>query len=264
MLAAILTVMTETISNQKLTILITGATSGFGLEAAKLLANDGHKLILVGRRNDRLKEIAKSLKTDTFTAAVDVTDKAAVKAMFKKLPSKFQNIDVVVNSAGLARGVDPITEAKIEDMEEMIATNVTGLMYVTKYALDGMIKRGSGLIVNIGSVSAYIPYRGSNVYGATKAFVRQFSRNLRTDLFGTGIKVSNIEPGAAETEFSLVRFRDQQKSDDYYKGWTPLKPEDVAATIVWVINQPKHVNIDNVEIMSVDQTYGGTVLNKAS
>lgn len=249
-------------AEKQLTVLVTGATSGFGLETAKLLAQAGHKLILVGRRREKLHEIADSLKTKALTAAVDVTDKNQVKELFEHLPEEFRNIDVVVNSAGLARGIDPAFDAKLEDWEEMVDVNIKGLMYVTKFALDGMKKRGSGLIINIGSVSAFLPYKGSNVYGATKAFVRQFSRNLRTDLFGTGIKVSNIEPGAAETEFSLVRFRDRKKSDDYYKGWHPLKPEDVAMTIVWVINQPEYVNIDNVEIMSIDQTYGGSVLNK--
>lgn len=254
--------MKESSNNHKLTVLITGATSGFGLETAKLLALEKHKLILVGRRKDRLKEISKSLKTDTLTVALDVTDKSDVKGMFEQLPSGFQDVDVLVNSAGLALGMEPAQDADLDDWERMVDTNIKGLMYVTKFALEGMTDRGNGLIVNVGSVSAFLPYKGSNVYGATKAFVRQFSRNLRTDLFGTGVKVSNIEPGAAETEFARVRFRDQKKSDDYYKGWTPLSPDDVAATIVWVINQPKHVNIDNVEILSVDQTYGGSAINK--
>lgn len=246
----------------KLRVMITGATSGFGLETAKLLAEDGHKLILVGRRKEKLKELADSLDTDTLTVALDVTSRADVKAMFEKLPDEFKNVDVVVNSAGLALGMGPAQDADLDDWEQMVDTNIKGVMYVTRFALEGMKKRGGGLIVNIGSVSAFLPYRGSNVYGATKAFVRQFSRNLRTDLFGTGIKVSNIEPGAAETEFSLVRFKDQKQADNYYRGWNPLKPEDVAATIVWVINQPQHVNIENVEIMPTDQTFGGSVMNK--
>ncbi len=245
-----------------MTILITGVTSGFGLETAKLLAKDEHRLILVGRRKDRLKEISDSLKTKTHAVNLDVTDRSAVKSMFEKLPAEFKDVDVVVNSAGLALGMGPAQDTDLDDWEQMVDTNIKGLMYVTRFALNGMKKRGSGLIVNVGSVSAFMPYRGGNVYGATKAFVRQFSRNLRIDLFGTGIKVSNIEPGAAETEFSVVRFRDQQQADDYYKGWNPLKPEDVAAAILWVINQPQHVNIENIEIMPTDQTFGGSIMNK--
>jgi 3-hydroxy acid dehydrogenase / malonic semialdehyde reductase len=251
-----------TVGKKQLTLLITGATSGFGLAAAKLLAADGHKLILVGRRNDRLTELVKSLKTDVCTVTADVTSKEQVKTLFDNLPKAYRDIDVLVNSAGLALGMGPVQDANLEDWEQMVDTNIKGLLYVTKPVLDIMKRRGSGLIINIGSVSAFLPYKGSNVYGATKAFVRQFSRNLRTDLFGTGIKVSNIEPGAAETEFSLVRFKDQRQADNYYKGWTPLTAEDIAATIVWVINQPKHVNIDNVEVMPTDQTYGGSALNK--
>jgi 3-hydroxy acid dehydrogenase/malonic semialdehyde reductase len=244
------------------TILITGASSGFGLATARLLANQGYKLILVARRDERLDEIKQSLQSDVFTASVDVTDKEAVRRFFADLPKEYSSIDVVINSAGLALGMGPAQESDLEDWERMVDTNVKGLLYVTRHAIDVMKAQKSGLIINIGSVAGSVPYKGGNVYGATKAFVRQFSRNLRTDLFGTGIKVTNIEPGAAETEFSIVRFKDKQKADEYYEGWRPLKPEDIAHTIEWVINQPKHVNIDNVEIMPLDQTYAGMVLDK--
>ena len=245
------------------TVLITGASSGFGQAAAKLLAKDGHKLILVARRKDRLDELKDSLKTDVHIAQLDITDNNQVQGFFKSLPKEFNGIDVLINSAGLARGMGPAQESQMEDWEQMVDTNIKGLLYVTRPVLDIMKQRGSGHVVNIGSVSSFLPYKGSHVYGATKAFVRQFSRNLRTDLFGTGIRVTNIEPGAAETEFSVVRFKDKQTAADYYKGWQPLKPEDVARAIVWSIDQPPHINIDNIEIMPLDQTYGGSIINKA-
>jgi 3-hydroxy acid dehydrogenase / malonic semialdehyde reductase len=243
------------------TILITGASSGFGLAAAKLLAHDKHKLILVARRADTLKALQESLQTDVHVAALDVTDKQQVQKFFTELPAGFRDIDVLINSAGLALGMEPAQDASLEDWEQMVDTNIKGLLYVTRPVLDIMKSRKSGLIINISSCAGHMPYKGGNVYGATKAFVSQFSRNLRTDLFGTGIKVTNIEPGAAETEFSIVRFKDKQKANDYYKGWKPLTPEDVANTIAWAINQPQHVNIDNLEIMPLDQTFGGMVLN---
>jgi NADP-dependent 3-hydroxy acid dehydrogenase YdfG len=244
------------------TILITGASSGFGLAAAKLLAKDGHKLILLARRSDRLTDLKKSLPTDVHTAVVDVTDKQQVQEFFTSLPEGFRSIDVLLNSAGLALGMGPAQESTLKDWEQMVDTNVKGVLYITRPVLDIMTQRGSGLIINIGSVAGTVPYKGGNVYGATKAFVRQFSRNLRTDLFGTGIKVTNIEPAAAETEFSVVRFKDEQKANDFYKGWQALKPEDIANTIAWIVNQPAHVNIDNIEIMPLDQTYGGLVINR--
>jgi 3-hydroxy acid dehydrogenase / malonic semialdehyde reductase len=243
------------------TILITGATSGFGLAAAKLLAKD-NKLILVGRRQDRLNELKASLQAEVHIAAVDVTDEEQVAAFFAALPKNFQAIDVLINSAGLALGASPAQDSMLEDWEQMIDTNIKGLLRITRPVLNIMKERGTGQIINVGSVAGTVPYKGGNVYGATKAFVRQFSRNLRTDLFATGIKVTNVEPGAAETEFSVVRFKNQQAADDYYKGWQPLKAEDIANTIVWVMNQPPHVNVDNVEVMPLDQTFAGMVIDR--
>src|SRR5260221_11098690 len=184
------------------TILITGATSGFGKATAKLLAKEGHKLILAARRKEILQQLQKELGTAVYTSAVDVTDKEQVASFFEHLPKEFQQIDVLINCAGLALGMGTVDEANFDDWELMINTNIKGLLYFTKFSLQSMKKRGTGLIVNLGSVAAHVPYKGGNVYGATKAFVRQFSRNLRTDLFGTNIKVTNIEPGMAETEFS--------------------------------------------------------------
>lgn len=243
-------------------VLITGATSGFGAAAAELLAKDGHKLILVGRRADRLARLGQTLPTEVYVAMLDVTDQDEVRKFFHGLPQRFRRIDVLINSAGLAQGLELAQDAKPDDWERMIDTNIKGLLNVTRQALEGMKHRSSGHIINISSVAAHLPYKGSNVYGATKAFVTQFSRNLRLDLFGTGIKVTNIEPGAAQTEFSIVRFKDKQKADEFYKGWQPLTAVDVAKAIVWVIDQPPHVNIDNLEIMPLDQVAAGVALDK--
>jgi NADP-dependent 3-hydroxy acid dehydrogenase YdfG len=243
------------------TILITGATSGFGMAAATLLAKD-NRLILLGRRQSRLDELKASLNTDVYVASVDVTDQKQVTAFFDTLPEDFRAIDVLINSAGLALGMGSAQEAKLGDWEQMVDTNIKGLLRITRPVLDIMVKRNTGLIVNIGSVAARVPYKGGNVYGATKAFVGQFSRNLRTDLFGTGVKVTNIEPGAAETEFSIVRLKDKQAVDAYYEDWRPLTANDIANTIAWVVGQPAHVNIDNIEIMPLDQVPAGMTFNR--
>lgn len=245
------------------TILITGATSGFGKATAELLAKDGYKLILVARNNENLEKLKSELKTEVFISPIDVANKKQVKELFDNLPLEFNDIDVLVNNAGLALGLDSATEAEVEDWEVMVDTNIKGLMYFTRFALDNMKVRNSGLIINIGSVASSVPYKGGNVYGATKAFVKQFSRNLRADLFGTGIKITNIEPGMAETNFSNIRFKgDTEKASKVYENTRSLKPEDVANTIKWVIDQPLRVNIDSIEIMPIDQTFGGMAVNR--
>jgi 3-hydroxy acid dehydrogenase / malonic semialdehyde reductase len=245
------------------TILITGASAGFGEATAKLLAQDGHKLILIARRGDRLEALKKGLKTEVHTATVDVTDKAQVQKFFDDLPEGFRDIDVLINNAGLARGMEPAQDADLEGWEQMVDTNIKGLLNVTRPVLDIMKRRNSGHIVNLGSTAAHIPYKGGNVYGGTKAFVAQFSRNLRTDLLGTDIRVSNIEPGmVGGTEFSVVRLGDKEKAKAVYEGTRALQPEDIASTIKWVIDQPLRVNINNVEIMPIDQTYGGLAVNR--
>ena len=245
------------------TILITGASSGFGKATAERLAKDKHKLILIARRKDRLDELAVSLGTQVHTASVDITNKAQVQEFYATLPQDFRNIDVLINNAGLAVGMAPAQEASIEDWERMVDTNIKGLLYMTRPVLNIMQERGSGVIINIGSIAGRLPYKGNNVYGATKAFVRQFSRNLRTDVFGTNIKITNIEPGMAETEFSNVRFKgDSQKAQAVNTGARALAAEDIANTIAWVLAQPERVNIDNVEIMPIDQTYGGAAINR--
>lgn len=246
------------------TILITGASSGFGRATAELLAKDGHKLILLARRSDRLEELKQTLSMEVYTAAIDITDKVAVQAFFDTLPDEFRDIDTLINNAGLAVGMSPAQDGELDDWERMVDTNIKGLLYVTRPTLEIMKERGSGLIINIGSVAGHLPYKGGNVYGATKAFVRQFSRNLRTDVFGTDIKITNIEPGMAETEFSDVRFKgDADKASAVYAGTRSLQAEDIAHTIHWIIDQPPRVNIDNIEIVPIDQTYGGAAINRS-
>jgi NADP-dependent 3-hydroxy acid dehydrogenase YdfG len=240
------------------TVLITGASSGFGAETAKLLAKAGHKLILIARREDKLKQLAEELDTETYIKSVDVTDKQAVADLFENLPEEFSEVDVLVNNAGLAAGLDLAQDSDIEDWEKMIDTNNKGLVYFTSQALQIMKKRDSGHIINIGSVSGTAPYPRGNVYGATKAFVKQFSRNLRADLHGTSIRVTNIEPGAAETEFSIVRFKgDEEKAKQVYENARMLEAIDIAESIEWVMSRPLRVNIDSIEIMPIDQTYAG-------
>ncbi|MEI7578530.1 MAG: SDR family NAD(P)-dependent oxidoreductase [bacterium] len=247
------------------TILITGASSGFGKATAEVLAKEGYKLILIARRIENLKKIKSKLGSNCLVYNVDVTDKNAVTNLFTNFPDDFKDIDILINNAGLAAGLDLAQDSSLEDWEAMINTNNLGLVYCTHFALQVMKIRNSGLIINIGSVAASAPYPKGNVYGATKAFVRQFSRNLRADLIGTNIKVSNIEPGMAETEFSIVRFKgDIEKANKLYENTRFLKAEDIANTIKWIIDQPENVNIDNIEIMPIDQTFGGLVIHRTN
>ena len=239
------------------TILITGATSGFGKACAELFATSGWRLILCGRRKERLTELAAGLAAPVYTAAFDVRDNEMVKRMYAEIPADFRQIDVLVNSAGLALGMLPAQDADLADWEAMVDTNIKGLMYMTRMILPDMVRRKTGHIVNLGSVAGNWPYPGGNAYGGTKAFVQQFSRNLRADLHGTGVRVTNIEPGLAETEFSVVRFHgDQKQADSVYAGMTPLSAADIAETIHWTVSRPSHVNINTLEIMPVAQSWG--------
>ena len=245
------------------TILITGATSGFGEACARLFARDGNKLILTGRRSDRLERLRQTLNTDTHIITQDVRDKAAVQNDFANLPDSFQEIDVLVNNAGLALGLGPAHKADLDHWETMVDTNIKGLMYCTRFILPGMIERKKGHVINIGSVAGNWPYPGANVYGATKAFVKQFSHNLRTDVLGTNIRVTNIEPGLAETEFSVVRFNgEKEKAAKFYEGTKPLTAEDIADIVLWVTTQPPHVNINRIEVMPVCQSCGPFSINR--
>ena len=236
------------------TILITGATSGFGKACAEYFAAQGWQLILTGRRTERLDR----LKTELGGAVrqiitLDVRDRNQVFEQFDSI----SDVDVLLNNAGLALGLGPAWEVSIEDWEVMVDTNIKGLMYCTRALLPQLVKQNSGHIVNIGSTAGSWPYPGGNVYGGTKAFVQQFSRNLRADLLGYNIRVTNLAPGMAESEFSEVRFKgDVESAAKVYQGAEPLLPQDIAETVYWIVTRPAHVNINAIEVMPVDQAWG--------
>jgi len=245
-------------------VLITGATSGFGEATAEKFAKAGYKVIVTGRRRERLNALKARLSgCDILPLCFDVTQKADVFQAIASLPEEYKNIDILVNNAGLALGLECANEANLDDWETMIDTNIKGLLYVTKAVLPIMVERKSGYIFNLGSTAGTWPYQGGNVYGATKAFVRQFSLNLRTDLKGTHVRVTNIEPGMAQTEFSDIRFKgDKAKADAVYANSTPLSKEDIANTIFTLAELPAHVNVNTIEIMPTVQSYGGLVVEK--
>ena len=245
-------------------ILVTGATAGFGESITRRFLQNGHKVIATGRRQERLQELKDELGDNLYTAQVDVRNRAAIEEMLANLPAQWQNIDVLVNNAGLALGLEPAHKASIDDWETMIDTNNKGLVYMTRAVLPGMVERNRGHIINIGSTAGSWPYAGGNVYGATKAFVRQFSLNLRTDLNGTAIRVTNLEPGlVGGTEFSNVRFKgDDNKAGKTYENTNALSAEDVTEAVWWVANLPKHVNINTLEMMPVSQTYAGLSVHR--
>ena len=246
------------------TIFITGATSGFGKACAELFAAHGWRLILCGRREQRLRSLAATLAHVPIHVAVfDVRERLMVEKMYADLPEQFKDIDVLLNNAGLALGMAPAHEADLDDWETMVDTNIKGMLYLVRTILPSMVERRSGHIVNLGSVAGNWPYPGGNAYGGTKAFVNHFSRNLRADLHGTGIRVTNIEPGLADTEFSVVRFHgDEGLADSVYAGMTPLTAQDVAESIYWAISRPSHVNINAMEIMPVAQSWGAFPIHR--
>jgi serine 3-dehydrogenase (NADP+) len=240
------------------TVLITGATAGFGLAAARRFAKDGWKVIATGRRAERLEALVSELGANVVhPCAFDIRDAAAIDAALADLPEAFQSIDLLINNAGLALGTGPAQEADLGQWQQMVDTNITGLMTITHRMLPRLIER-KGAIINISSVAASYPYRGGNAYGGTKAFVRQFSLGLRSDLHGTGVRVTSIEPGMAETEFTLVRTGgDKSASDTLYAGADPMTGEDIAETLFWVANLPAHLNINSIELMPVKQSFAG-------
>jgi len=238
------------------TIFITGATAGFGLACVKLFAQNGARIIACGRRKQRLVELQKEIPDNLYIIKLDVQDRDAVKKAVTELPKEFSKVDILVNNAGLALGLSPFDKQQESDLEQMVQTNIMGVINCTHALLPDMIERNDGHIVNLSSIAGTYPYPGGNVYGATKAFVTQFSLNLRADLLGKNIRVTNIEPGMAETEFSIVRFSgDKNKAADIYAGMQPLTADDIAQTVLWTISRPAHVNINRVEIMPTQQAF---------
>lgn len=237
--------------------LITGATAGFGNAIARRFVAEGWKVVVTGRRKERLDALVNELGGPDigYPLCFDIRDEAATRAALESLPADFSDLDVLVNNAGLALGTGPVQACDIEDWKTMIDTNITGLVTITRLMIDGLIAR-NGLVVNLSSVAAHWPYPGGNVYAGTKAFVRQFSLGLRSDLFGSGVRVTSIEPGLSESEFTLVRTGGNQEAyDKLYGGASPLQPEDIAETIFWVASLPPHVNINTLEIMPVSQSW---------
>jgi len=237
------------------TILVTGATAGFGASFARRFIRDGHRVIATGRRVERLDTLAAELGENLLPVELDVTNARAVAGFLDTLPEAWRRIDVLVNNAGLALGLSPAWEANLTDWDTMIATNISGLVHMTRAILPGMVERDDGVILNLGSVAGEYPYPGGHVYGATKAFVRQFSLNLRADLVGRNIRVTDIEPGmCGGSEFSQVRFHgDEAKAAAVYAGITPLNPDDIAEAASWIVALPKHMNINKIEMMPTCQ-----------
>jgi serine 3-dehydrogenase len=246
------------------TVLITGATSGIGEAAAHAFAKAGWRVIATGRRAERLDALVAALGADRVHPAVfDICDEAARDAALDALPDAFRDIDLLVNNAGLALGTKPADQANVDQWKTMIATNVTALVSLTHKMLPGLIAR-KGAVINISSVAATYPYTGGNVYGGTKAFVEQFSLGLRSDLHGKGVRVTSIEPGMIETEFTLVRTAgDQAASDTLYDGADPMTGADLAATLLWIAELPPHLNINRLEIMPVSQSFAGFQVARA-
>lgn len=248
-------------------VLITGASSGIGAACARIFARSGARLILAARRLERLEEVAQELKdigSETYSVELDVRDRAAVTAAIEALPSKWAAIDILINNAGLSRGLDKLHEGQIDDWEDMIDTNVKGLLYVTRAVLPGMVARGRGHVINMGSIAGHYTYPNGNVYCSTKAAVRALSEGLKMDLLGTPVRITSVDPGLVETEFSDVRFHgDRDRAKQVYQGLTPLTPDDVADVVLYCASRPAHVNINEVILMPVDQASATMVNRKA-
>jgi 3-hydroxy acid dehydrogenase/malonic semialdehyde reductase len=239
-----------------ITVFVTGASSGFGAAVARRFAADGARVVASARRVDRVKDLASEFGPRILPLALDVRDRPAVAAAVEALPEEFKAVDVLVNNAGLALGLNPAQDADLDDWDQMIDTNCKGLVYCTRAILPGMVARGRGHVINLGSVAGTYPYPGGNVYGGTKAFVHQFSLNLRSDLHGTGVRVTCVEPGMADTEFSLVRFSgDRAKADNVYTGMEPMTADDIAESIHWAATMPQRVNVNTIELMATAQSW---------
>jgi 3-hydroxy acid dehydrogenase/malonic semialdehyde reductase len=235
-------------------VVVTGATSGIGEACARRFAAEGARVVVTGRREERLRAIADAIAGHALV--LDVRDRQAVERSLSALPPAFADVAVLVNNAGLALGLEPAQRADVDDWQQMVETNVLGLSYVTRTLLPGMVERGRGHIVNIGSVAGSYPYPGGNVYGATKAFVRQFSLNLKADLLGTPVRVTNVEPGMVDTEFSAVRFHgDRERAAAVYANMDPLTAEDIADVVFWSVGRPARVNVNTIEVMPTMQAF---------
>lgn len=245
-------------------VLITGATAGFGLAMVKSFIVNGDLVVATARRKNLLDDLKKQYGSKIHIAQMDVQNQKEVEQVICDLPQTFRDVDVLVNNAGLAVGLDPAQKASIQDWETMVDTNVKGLLYCTHALLPGMVARKKGHIINLGSVAGEFPYPGGHVYGATKAFVHQFSLNLRADLLGTGVRVTCIEPGMCSgTEFSQVRFRgDQSKAAAVYEGLDALTAEDVAETVRWVATRPAHMNVNVLSLMPTEQAFAGFAVHR--
>ena len=240
-----------------LTLIVTGATSGIGAATARRFASGGARVVAVGRRADRLEGLVAEFGDLILPLELDVRDEAATFAAFSSLPAPFDAYNVVFANAGLALGLEPTWEAKLDEWTTMVETNITGLLYTVRATLPAMVARKQGHLVFTGSIAGDYAYPGANVYGATKAFVKQFSLNVWADLAGTGVRVTNIEPGLTETEFSVVRFGgDQGKADKVYTGTEPMTGEDIAEQVFFACSQPRHVNINRIQAMAAQQGFG--------
>ncbi|KST61957.1 SDR family oxidoreductase [Mastigocoleus testarum] len=238
-------------------VFITGASSGIGAACAKVFADAGAKLILAARRNERLQELVEKLNlkpSEFYLLELDVRDRKTVESAISSLPSEWSAIDVLINNAGLSRGLDKLYQADFQDWEEMIDTNIKGLLYMTRYIVPGMVSRGTGHVINIGSIAGHQTYPGGNVYCGTKAAVKSISEGLKQDLLGSPVRVTSVDPGLVETEFSEVRFHgDRDRAKKVYQGMTPLTPDDVADVVFFCATRPIHVNINDVILMPTEQ-----------
>ncbi|MEK6220243.1 MAG: SDR family NAD(P)-dependent oxidoreductase [Psychrobacter cryohalolentis] len=245
-------------------VLITGASAGFGKALAERLIANGHRVIGCARRLDKLNALAENLSEAFLPVVMDVSDTASIPQIIADLPADFKQIDVLVNNAGLALGTEPAHKASLDDWMRMTDTNIKGLMALTHAVLPAMVARDSGYIINVGSIAGSWPYFGGNVYGATKAFVKQFSLNLRADLIGTQVRVTNLEPGnVAGTEFSNVRYHgDDDKAAKVYDGFKTMTGDDIGDILLWLIESPAHINVNRLEVMPVAQTYNGLTIAK--
>jgi 3-hydroxy acid dehydrogenase/malonic semialdehyde reductase len=247
------------------TVLVTGATAGFGEAIARRMVKDGYRVIATGRRLDRLDALKAELGDALLPFQLDVSDTTAVAALPGSLPEGWREVDILVNNAGLALGLSPAFQADLAEWDTMVATNITGLIHVTHALLPAMVERNRGLVINLGSIAGDYPYPGGHVYGATKAFVLQFSLNLKSDLVGTNVRVSNIEPGlCGGTEFSQVRFHgDTDKAAKVYEGTQPLTSENIAETVSWIAGLPPHMNVNRIELMPTCQAIGPFNIKRA-